>query len=103
MLSSILAQAADTAQGGAPILGNPIFMIVIFIVIFWVLMIRPQRKAQKEHAERVNSLKKGDQVITNAGIHGTIEYVGDTTVSLKISDTSTIKIEKNAVVQIIRS
>lgn len=103
-LCSFLAQAQGAApqagQQGGGFLGSPIIMLVVFVVIFWVLLIRPQRKAQKQQAERLKALSKGDKVITNAGIHGTLEYVGDTTVSLKVADGVTIKLEKNAVVHI---
>ncbi len=90
--------AAQQAPSGiASFLGSGPFMLVIFIIIFYVILIRPQRKAQKEHQARIQSLKKGDRVVTNAGIHGTIEFVGDTTVNVKIAEGTTIKLEKNSV------
>lgn len=108
-ITSFLAQAAPSAapqaaeQGAGGLLGSPFVMIIAFVLIFWVLIIRPQRKAQKEQAARLKALVKGDKIITNAGIHGTLEHVGDTTVSLKIADGIIIKLEKSAVVHIERT
>lgn len=108
----LLAQAtteqvtsAPDAPGAKPegimaLLANPMIMIVLFIVIFWVIVIRPQRKAQKAHQEKLSQMQVGDKVVTNAGIHGRIENLSDRTVSLKIADGVIIKLEKSAVVYI---
>lgn len=77
----MLAQAQDAAgaAGQEPanmfqqILASPMFMFVIIIVLFWVMLIRPQRKAQKEQQARIAALQRGDKVITNAGLHGFVE------------------------------
>lgn len=108
MLTSFIILAQQAAEGAAPgglagFLGNPILMLVLFVVVFWVIIIRPQRRAQKEHQSKLQSLKKADKVITAGGIHGTLEYIGDTTVNMKIADGVTIKVEKNSIVQVIRS
>lgn len=99
----ILAQQA--AQTTAPtglqaIFNNPMFMIVIMAVLFWVLLIRPQRKAQKAQQERLSALKKGDKVITSAGIHGHVIHVGDTSITLQIAEGINIVMEKSAVVHV---
>lgn len=90
----MLAQAQDAAgaAGQEPanmfqqILASPMFMFVIIIVLFWVMLIRPQRKAQKEQQARIAALQRGDKVITNAGLHGFVEKVNERTVSLKIAE-----------------
>ena len=106
---SLLAQAAAPAAGeqAAPaglggLLNNGIVPIVLFIVIFWVLLIRPQRKAQKEHRERLQQLAKGDKVVTGGGLHGMVEKVNDTTINLKVADGVIITLEKNSVVAILK-
>ena len=101
----MLAQAQDAAgaAGQEPanmfqqILASPMFMFVIIIVLFWVMLIRPQRKAQKEQQARIAALQRGDKVITNAGLHG---FVNERTVSLKIAEGVVIELEKNAIVQV---
>lgn len=90
-------QAPD---GLAGILGNPMVLIIAMMVLLWVLMIRPQRKAEKERNARISALKKGDKVITNAGIHGKVLHVGDSTVTLEISENVSIQLEKVAVVSV---
>lgn len=82
------------------ILGSGGFMFLIIIVLFWVMLIRPQRKAQKEQQARIASLQRGDKVVTNAGLHGFIEKVNDRTVSLKIAEGVIIELEKSAVVHV---
>jgi len=82
------------------ILASPMFMFVIIIVLFWVMLIRPQRKAQKEQQARIAALQRGDKVITNAGLHGFVEKVNERTVSLKIAEGVVIELEKNAIVQV---
>jgi len=75
-----------------------IFLVLIFAV-FYFLIIRPQRKRQKEHDNLVQELSKGDNVITAGGIHGVIESVSDEVVLMKIESGSVIRVEKNSVVR----
>ena len=73
-----------------------IFLLVIF-GIFYFLMIRPQRKRQKEHAEMVQELKRGDAVITAGGIYGTIESLSEDNIVLKIESGATIRVARSSV------
>ena len=72
----------------------PFFVI---IAIFYFLLIRPQSKRQKKHDELVQSLNKGDRVITNSGMYGRIINVEDHTLILEIAKNTEIKILKNQV------
>jgi preprotein translocase subunit YajC len=81
---------------GAP---NPMgtwFMIFAFIGIFYFLLIRPQRRQQKEHEEMVKQLKKGDEVVTIGGIVGTIVHIQDDRVTIKSAETR-LDIERSKV------
>lgn len=71
--------------------------IILIFVVFYFLLIRPQKKAQAEHKKLIEGLKKNDEVITNSGIHGTIANVKDTTVTMKVDDNVKIEIQKNSV------
>jgi len=73
-----------------------IFLILIF-GIFYFLMIRPQRKRQKEHRELVEELKRGDKVITAGGIYGEIESVSDDSVVMKVESGATMRVARNSV------
>lgn len=70
----------------------------LMILVFWLFMIRPQAKKAKEQKNFVNQMKKGDKVVTIAGIHGTINKVNeDGTISLEVSPGSYLKIEKSTI------
>ena len=80
--------------------GNPLMNlmpIILIFVVFYFLLIRPQKKAQAEHKKMIGELKKNDEVITNSGIHGIIANVKDATVTLKVDDNVKIEIQKNSV------
>jgi len=76
--------------------------IVLFVVIFYVLFIRPQRKREKEHAELLKKLKPGDEVVTSSGIIGRITSVKDDRVILRSEDAK-LEVLKSSVVQIRQS
>lgn len=74
-----------------------IFLALIFGV-FYFLMIRPQRKKQKEHQELVQELSKGEKVVTAGGIYGTIESLNEESIVLKIESGSSIRIARGSVI-----
>ena len=73
-----------------------IFLIVIFGLMYLVL-IRPQRKRQKEHQQMVEELNKGDRVITAGGIYGQIESLSDDSVVIKVESGATMRVARNSV------
>ena len=74
------------------------FIPLIFIfIIFYFLLIRPQKTKEKEHQKMLSNLNKNDEVVTSSGIHGTIVNVKDKTLILRIDDNVKIEIEKNCV------
>lgn len=87
--------------GGSPMwLGN-LFLIVSFMLIFYFLLLRPQQKRQKQAQKMLESLKKGDRVITTGGIHGTILAVKDDVVTIKIDDNVKVDVSKSAVTSVV--
>ena len=89
---------ADTGEeGGTSILPMIIFLVVIF-ALFYFVMIRPQRKRQKEHETMVQELQKGDRVITAGGIYGTIESLSEDSIVLKIESGASIRIARGSVI-----
>ena len=89
---NILAAGLGDAQ--------PIVMMVLMFVVFWVVLIRPQQKQRKALAAKQSGLKKGDKVITIGGVHASVNAVSDTTVSLKISDGVFVKYDKVAIASV---
>lgn len=79
---------------------NPIVSflpLILIFVVFYFLLIKPQQKQKKDHAEMVKNLDKFDEVITSGGIHGTIVNVKETSVVLRVDDNAKIEIEKYAI------
>jgi preprotein translocase subunit YajC len=76
-------------------IGQFIPLILIF-VIFYFFLIRPQQKKVKEHKAMVESLKRGDKVVTSGGITGTVERLID-------SDKVEVEIAENVKVEIVKS
>ncbi|MGI6678637.1 MAG: preprotein translocase subunit YajC [Dehalobacterium sp.] len=77
-------------------MGTIIYFIFIF-GIFYLVLIRPQQKRQKQHRELLQSLKVNDDVITAGGIFGTITRVKDNSVWLKVADKVEIEVLKSSV------
>ena len=71
-------------------------MAGIFIV-FYFLLIRPQRKQQKKHAEMLSALQPGDKVITQGGIYGTVVGVSDAVVQLRVDSQVKIDVAKHSI------
>ncbi|MCX6011096.1 MAG: preprotein translocase subunit YajC [Chloroflexi bacterium] len=88
----------DTEGGSSST--STIYMIVFLVLIFamfYFLMIRPQRKRQKEHQKMMEELRKGDKVITAGGIYGVIESVSEDSIVIKVESGTTIRLAKGSV------
>ena len=68
----------------------------------YFLLFRPQKKRQQEQQRLISALKTGDRVVTNAGIHGLIANVKETTVILKVADNVKIEFEKAAITTVLK-
>ena len=73
-----------------------IFMVVIFGLMYLVL-IRPQRKKQKEHQQLMEELNRGDRVVTAGGIYGVIESLSDDSVVIKVESGATMRVARNSI------
>ncbi len=93
--------AWQAQQPGPPNLSFLLVLLAMFAMFYFVL-IRPQRKKQKETKQMVDALKKGDRVVTNGGIFGTIAGVHDAIIVLKIAEDVKIEVLKSAVGNIIQ-
>jgi preprotein translocase subunit YajC len=92
-----LARQTGTGAGTRPNMLGALLPFVLVFVIFYLLIIMPQRKKQKKHMDLVGALKSGDQIITTAGIFGTVVGVQQDRIELKIASNTNIKITKSAV------
>src|SRR5438045_8031440 len=104
MMLLFLAQAQPAAPAPPPGAASGFMNLLPFwffiIVIMYFVLIRPQKKRQQQQQRLVSSLKTGDRVITNAGIHGLIANVKETTVIVKVADNVKIEMEKSAVTKV---
>ncbi|RZK82030.1 MAG: preprotein translocase subunit YajC [Pedobacter sp.] len=92
MISTIILQAA----GGSSMLSTLVPMVLI-MVVFYFFMIRPQVKKAKDHKKLVEDLKKGDKIVTTAGIHGRIVDMNDTTFLIEVEGGTKIRFDKTAI------
>jgi len=91
MLNFILLQASSQS-------GIMTFLpMILIVVVFYFFMIRPQMKKAKDHKKFVAELKKGDKVITTAGIHGRIVDLNETTIVLETEGGGKIRFDKASV------
>jgi preprotein translocase subunit YajC len=98
LIQSALAQADSAAQADAGLI-NLIMLVVLFLV-FYFLLIRPQTKRVKEHKKMVDSLAKGDEVVTNGGLLGKITQLGENFIILEVDTTdgsTEIKVQRQSV------
>ncbi len=73
------------------------FMLIALFAVFYFLLIRPQQKRQKEHKSMVETLSKGDEVVTNGGLLGKVTKVGDSFVTVEVADGLQVRIQRMAV------
>jgi preprotein translocase subunit YajC len=90
-------QAGGTGQAGGSSWVTMLVTFGLIIVIFYFLIIRPQRKKQKDSQSMLSSLRKGDRVSTVGGMRGTVQSVKESTVVLKVDDNTKIEFNKSAI------
>lgn len=94
----LLAQAGTTPD---PRAGTAQFalMMVVMVVMLYFVMIRPQQKKAKDHAELLKKVKTNDRVLTNSGIVGTVVTVKEKTITIRSADAK-LEITKSAIAEI---
>ncbi len=85
-------------QGGDGLIG--LLFPLLLIIVFYVFLIRPQSKKQKEIQRKVEEMKKGDKVITNGGIMGTVNSIENDQVLVEVDTNVKIRFVKSAVVDV---
>lgn len=94
---------------GQPSGGNPtdslistLIMFALIIGIFYFMILRPQQKRQKERQKMLDSVKKGDKVVTAGGLHGTVAGIDEKTLLIQVSDNVKLKFDRSAVNAVVR-
>ena len=96
-ISGCVPEGTGGEEGGAASIWPMLIFLVLMFGLMYFVLIRPQRKKQKEHQQLVEELRRGDRVITTGGIYGQIENVSDDSVVLKIESGTTIRVAKSSV------
>jgi len=98
------AETAVPAQGGtpggqqdAPGWGGMLLPIALVFGFMWLFVLRPERKRQKQRAEMIGAISKGDRVVTLGGMHGEVVRLEETTITLKVDDGVRLKFDRTAV------
>ena len=93
-ISPAYAQAAAPAAGGDMLMS--LAPLLLIFVVFYFLLIRPQQKRMAEHKKMVDALSRGDEIVTQGGLLGRVEDVGDSFITMEIAQGVKIKVQKHA-------
>ena len=100
-ISEALAQAGQT--GGATSPFSAFIPIILIFVVFYFLLIRPQQKRMKEHQAMLDAVRRGDKVVTNGGIIGTVTKVNsdERELHVEISDNVKVRVRQDMLSNVI--
>ena len=93
-LTFLLGQSAGSGVTGG---FTTLAIFVVFIAVLYFALIRPTQKQRKQHDRLVQSINKGDQVMTAGGIYGTVTGVKDDYVMLEIAKKTEVKLSRNSI------
>ena len=98
----LLAMAPQGGEGGGSMVSTLIMFGAIF-AIFYFMIIRPQQKRAKERDKMLGEVKKGDKIITNGGIHGTVAGLEEKTLLIDVGNNVKLKLDRSAIGSVLRS
>ena len=100
MLDFLISPAyAQAAPQGDPFMS--FLPLIVLIVLFYFMLIRPQMKRSKVMREMLGKLAKGDEVITSGGLAGVIREIGENYLTVEIADNVPVKMQKSAIVSVL--
>lgn len=97
LISSAMAQTAAEAPGFL----QSFFPLILIFVLFYFLLIRPQMKRAKDHRKMVSELNSGDEVVTNGGLLGRVIRVGESFMTVELSQGVEVSLQKNSVASVL--
>ena len=95
LINTAFAQGSGAPMGGGGM--ESLILIVLMFGVLYFLMIRPQMKRAKEHKTMVESLQKGDEVVALGGVLGRINKISENYVTLGVSESVEIQIQRSAI------
>ena len=103
VIAPAYAQAAGQPAPGGLFGGglSGLMLPVLLIGVMYFFMIRPQMKRQKEHRAMLDKLAKGDEVLTNGGIAGTVTDIGENFITVEVADNVRMRFQKGAIANVL--
>ena len=92
----------NQATGGG-LMSTPIFPLALMFLVIYFLIIRPQKKQQKDRKNMLSGVSKNDQVVTVGGIHGTVVLIKESSIVVRVDDNIKIEFDKESINKIIRN
>ncbi len=96
------AESAAPEEGSSPF-GSPLFLVAVLAVLFYVVMLGPERKQRKRREAMLGALKKGDRVVTSSGLHASVAVVADDVVTLQVADGVRLKFTRSAIQTVVEA
>ena len=101
-LDVMIAMAPPQGGSGSDGLFSTLIMFMLIIGIFYFMILRPQQKRQKERQKLLESVKKGDKIVTAGGMYGVIAGIDEKTVLIQVADNVKIKFERGSIGSIVK-
>ena len=99
LISDAMAQAA--AAPAQPSMLTQLAPLVLLLVVFYFLLIRPQMKRAKEHKQMLGALAKGDEVATTGGLIGKVREIGENLLVIEVADKVEIRVQKSSIASVL--
>lgn len=80
---------------------EPLIFLVVMFAIFWLLIVRPQRRRRTQHAQLVEGLAAGDEIVTSGGLYGRIQELGDEVLTVEIAPGTTVRVARGAIAGVV--
>jgi preprotein translocase subunit YajC len=97
----VLASLAPPSGSGSGAVVTQLLFFAAIFAIFYFLLIRPQQKQKADRQRMLDSLKRGDRVVTSSGLHGTITAISEQTVTLRVADQVKLDFDRAAVGRVV--
>jgi len=98
LISPAWAQGASAPNSGDIFI--QLFPLILLFIVFYFLLIRPQAKRAKEHKQMIDSLRKGDEIITNGGLLGKITECGESFIQIEVAPNTEVKVQRAMIAQV---
>jgi preprotein translocase subunit YajC len=101
VLDFLISPAYAQAAGSAPSAIMQFAPLVILVVLFYFMLIRPQMKRSREHRDMLGQLAKGDEAVTSGGLAGRVAAIGEAYVTLEIAEGVSVKVQKASITSVL--